>query len=272
MADLESEMIRLDSSQLATARKLYLDQGDYFPIIASVLNGDQDGVVFVDQARNPMQVYVEHSFGFAQTFGKPVPVFEKSLECYLLIDRPFSAARVMLYTPNKPSFLLANKHEVLRSWRQHFQLDTTPSEKVDYESKESPVKHSLVNVDSSHLAMIEEEFGVVNRFWKKPEDFFRFSNGVLALVEGRAVALCYAAAVSGGRAEIDVMTLADYRNLGLANAVVRAFNRRCLEQNVVPLWDCFVNNTASMALRKSAGFKPLGEPYPVFTFRREQES
>jgi predicted GNAT family acetyltransferase len=68
------------------------------------------------------------------------------------------------------------------------------------------------------------------------------------------------------------MTLADYRNLGLANAVVRAFNRRCLEQNVVPLWDCFVNNTASMALRKSAGFKPLGEPYPVFTFRREQES
>ena len=56
-----------------------------------------------------------------------------------------------------------------------------------------------------------------------------------------------------------------YRHLGLAKAVVRLFNQSCLAQNVLPLWDCFTNNTASMALCQSVGFVPLGEPYSFFT-------
>ena len=109
---------------------------------------------------------------------------------------------------------------------------------------------------------------MMGRFWRTPDNFLRQSNAVLALIEGQAAALCYAAAVAGGRAEIDVLTVPVYRHAGLAKAVVRMFSQRCLEQNVLPLWDCFTNNAASMALCQSTGFVPLGDPYPFFTINR----
>lgn len=261
-------MVRLPSSQYPAADALYLGHDAYFPLIAAVLSGDQDGVVHADCEENPAQVYVEHAFGFAQVFGVSVPAFERALQRYLLIDKSFSCAKVRLYTPSAPEFLRSPDYDGLRSWRQHFRLDTT---RADPEANESQVLVNgvaLVYVKADHMDLIEQDFRVVSRFWRNPVDFAARSNAVLALVDGQPAAICYAAAVAGGKAEIDVLTLPAYRHLGLAKAVVRLFNQRCLDQNVLPLWDCFTNNSASMALCQSIGFAPLGDPYPFFTINR----
>jgi hypothetical protein len=261
-------MVRLSPAQYAATDMIYLNCGAFFPLVAAVLSDKQDGVIYADCEKNPTQVYVEHVFGFAQVFGKPVPVFERALQRYLLVDKAFSCAKVRLYAHHCPDFLQVSECDGLRSWRQHFQLDTTHTKSVGHATG-VPVKGlDLVYVDASHVDLIEEVFGVVGRFWRTRDDFARQSNAVLALVEGQAAALCYAAAVAGGRAEIDVLTLPAYRHLGLAKAVVRMFSQRCLEQNVLPLWDCFTNNTASMALCQSTGFTPLGDPYSFFTINR----
>ncbi len=228
----------------------------------------QDGVIHADREENPIQVYVEHAFGFAQVFGEPVPAFEQALQRYLLVDKAFSCEKVRLYTPHYPGFLQGSKCAGLLSVRQHFQVDIALTRAAVHPTGESEKGLTLVYADVSCVNMIQDAFGVVNRFWRTPNDFTEHSNAVVALVGGQAAALCYGAAVAGGRAEIDVFTLPAYRNLGLAKAVVRLFNQRCLAQNVLPLWDCFTNNTASMALCKSAGFIPLGEPYPFFTINR----
>jgi GNAT superfamily N-acetyltransferase len=261
-------MVRLSSARYAAAHALYLGHEAYFPLIAAVLTGEQEGVVRADNQENPAQVYVEHAFGFAQVFGTPVPAFEQALLRYLLVDKAFSCAKVRLYTPHYPGFLQVNECDSLRSWRQHFQFDTAHAGTVNHATEE-PVKDlTLVHADASHVGLIEGAFGVVGRFWRTPDDFAHYSKAALALVSRQPAALCYAAAVAGGRAEIDVLTLPAYRHLGLAKAVVRLFNQRCLAQNVLPLWDCFTNNIASMALCQSAGFVPLGEPYPFFTISR----
>lgn len=261
-------MVRLSCAQYAAANIIYLKHGAHFPLIAAVLSDAQDGVVHADREENPTQVYVEHAFGFAQVFGKPVPAFEQALKRYLLVDKAFSCAKVRLYAHYCPGFLQVSEFDGLHSWRQHFQLSNARMETIG-NATEVPVKGlALVYADASHVDLIEEVFGVVGRFWRTRDDFARQSKAVLALVEGRAAALCYAAAVAGGRAEIDVFTLPAYRHLGLAKAVVHMFNQRCLEQNVLPLWDCFTNNTASMALCQSTGFAPLGDPYPFFTINR----
>ena len=261
-------MVRLSPAQYATADMIYFKHGAYFPLIAAVLSDAQNGVIYADCEENPTQVYVEHVFGFAQIFGKPVPAFEQALHRYLLVDKAFSCAKVRLYGLHCPGFMQVSECDGLRSWRQHFQLNTARMETIA-NGTEVPVNGLVfVFADASHLDLIEEVFGVVGRFWRTRDDFWRQSNAVLALVEGQAAALCYAAAVAGGRAEIDVLTLPAYRHLGLAKAVVRMFNQRCLEQNVLPLWDCFINNNASMALCQSTGFAPLGDPYPFFTINR----
>ena len=261
-------MVRLSPAQYPAALALYLGHGAYFPLIAAVLSDFQNGVVYADREEDPNQVYVEHAFGFAQVFGKPVPAFERALQRYLVVDKAFCSAKVRLYTPHFPGFLQLGEYDNVRSLRQHFQLDTARSGTADHATEKLEKSLAMVHADAKHASLIEEAFGVVGRFWRTPDDFVRHSNAVMALVDGQAAALCYAAAVAGGRAEIDVLTLPAYRHLGLAKAVVRLFNQRCMAQNVLPLWDCFTNNTASMALCRSAGFAPQGDPYPFFTFNR----
>jgi len=261
-------MMRLSPAQYAESDIIYLDYGAYFPLVAAVLSDVQDGVIYADRVESPTHVYVEHAFGFAQVFGKPVPAFEQALQRYLMVEKAFTCPKVRLYAHHCPGFLQVSECDGLRSWRQHFQLDIANIKPIGH-ATEVPVKGlDIVYANVSHLDMIEAVFGVVGRFWRTRDDFARQSHAVLALVEGHAAALCYAAAVAGGRAEIDVLTLPAYRHLGLAKAVVCLFSQRCLEQNVLPLWDCFTNNSASMALCKSTGFAPLDDPYPFYTINR----
>lgn len=262
-------MVRLSPAHYTAAYKLYLNHDAYFPLIAAVLSNMQDGVIYADCEENLNQVYVEHAFGFAQLFGKTVPTFEQALQRYLIADKAFPCAKVRLYTPYYPNFLQASECESMLSWRQHFQLDVVSGARIhSIETDQLVGGLTLISADADHVDLIERAFGVMGRFWRTTDEFARQSNAVLALVEGKAAALCYAAAVAGGRAEIDVLTLPAYRHLGLAKAVVRMFSQRCLEQNLLPLWDCFTNNTASMALCRSSGFVPLGDPYPFFTINR----
>ena len=261
-------MQRLPYAQYDAASDLYRAHDAYFPLVAAVLDRSQDGVAYADSVESPKQVYVEHDFGFAQVFGESVPAFERSLKRYLLDDKAFGCVKVRLYTPRCPEFLLDSACDSLRSWRQHFQLDPARKRIDDPATRVQGEHVSFLHVDAGIVDMIEDAFGVVGRFWRTRDDFARHANGVVALVEEQAAALCYAAAVADGKAEIDVLTLPAYRHLGLAKATVNRFNQRCLAQNVLPLWDCFTNNSASMALCQSTGFVPLGEPYPFFTINR----
>lgn len=261
-------MVKLEGSQLRLAYALYRSHTAFFPIIAAVLRDEQGGAVYADRLQDPRQIYVEHSFGFAQVFGSSIPVFEADLHRYLLVERSFECAKVRLYTPDCPAFLATGSIAGLRSWRQRFELDIARGLAQDAGRVWPGPAPVLMNADASQTAAIEDAFGIVHRFWRSADDFVHRSNAVLAWVNDRPAALCYAAAVAGGRAEIDVITLPEYRHLGLARAVVELFNRRCLKQNLLPLWDCFTNNAASMALCRSAGFVPSSEPYPFFTINR----
>lgn len=248
-------------AQRGAAKQIYLRHCAHFPLIAAVLAGAQDGRVFADKAETPTQVYVEHAFGFAQIFGARAPAFEQALRRYLLIDRTFCCAKVRLYTPHRPDFLLDSACDNFCSWRQRFEL-AAPSDLP-------PVLGAkIVHAESSHLDAIDQNFGVLRRFWRGADDFLQKANAVLALVDDRPAALCYAAALADGRAEIDVLTLPAYQRQGLARAVVDAFSHRCLSQNVAPVWDCFTNNAGSMALCRAAGFVAVGEPYPFYTLNR----
>jgi RimJ/RimL family protein N-acetyltransferase len=263
-------MVRLPSHAQPAALALYSRHAAYFPLIAAVLDGTQAGVVYGDREEDPAELYVEHAFGFAQVFGASVPRFEESLRRYWMVDKAFACAKVRLYTPHCPAFLQSSEHDRLRSWRQHFQWDAR-SEAGDETGGDAGLDASgvaIVHADASHVASIDAAFQVVSRFWRTPDDFAQHARAVLALVDGQPAALCYAAAVADGKAEIDVLTLPAHRHLGLARSVVRAFNQHCQSQSLLPLWDCFTNNRASMALCQSAGFIPLGEPYPFFTINR----
>lgn len=261
-------MIKLEKDGYDEIYKLYLTSDFFYPLIAAVLLDEQDGVVYVNNLTSPSQAYIEHAFGFSQVFGKSDKSFEQELERYLLIDKCFNPSKIRLYAPDLPKFLSLPQHESLRSYRQRF---TIGAEGFCYQQGISCVQGrnlTLGGVDANNISLIDNKFGVVGRFWRSPADFIQRSNAVVVFYEGEPASICYSAAEADHRVEIDVITLKEYRSLGLAKLAVMDFVNRCFSLSLRPLWDCFTNNPGSMMLCKSIGFIASKAPYPFFTINK----
>lgn len=259
-----SDLVRLDAAGTRAALAAYEAAGAFFPLIGAVLEGTQQGVAYGDDPVRPRQVYVEHAFGFAQVFGASEPAFTSALHRYLLVERAFAAPKVRLYTPQLPAFLAGPEHAGLRSERQRF----TPGADQPPAVREREGALVAQPVDAASFEAMEAAFGVALRFWRSAADFIAQSRAVAVLADGRPAAICYAAAVSRGRAEIDVMTLPAFRQQGAARFAVLQFAARCRPEGIAPLWDCFTNNTGSVQLASSTGFVPAAPPYPFFTIAK----
>ncbi|WP_203075314.1 GNAT family N-acetyltransferase [Falsiroseomonas ponticola] len=245
----------------ADARRLlprYLAEPAFFPLVAAVLEGRQDGVVWADDPADPRQAYVEHRFGFAQAFGAPNPEFEAALAGYLTA-RAFPVEKVRLYTPLLPACLAAPAFQPMRSERQRYRLAAPAATAAPGEARPAT---------AADAAELQARFGIVTRFWRSEADFIGGAQAQLIHREGRIAALCYAAATGGGRAEIDVLTDPDCRRQGLARQVVGAFIAACGTAGLEPVWDAFTNNLPSIRTALSMGFVPSGPAYAFFTIPR----
>jgi RimJ/RimL family protein N-acetyltransferase len=261
-------MFKLEKDAYGKLYQNYIAGDFFFPLIGAVLLDEQDGVVFVDDPSSPSQAYIEHAFGFAQIIGKPVADFEQHLKNYLLDDKLFTPAKVRLYGSYVPDFLTGHDYDSLRSWRQRF-IITPNNQNIKNTSPLATDSHlTICNADKNTIEDIENTFGVVSRFWRNPDDFIRQSNAVIILLDNQPASICYSAATANHCAEIDVLTLPEYRGQGIGRLAVMQFIKQCFEQSIQPLWDCFTNNAGSMMLCKSAGFTAPREPYPFFTISK----
>ena len=262
-------MIKLIKENKKLAYSLYKREKFFSPLIAAVLLNEQDGVVYADNPDSPSQVYVEHCFGFSQLFGEMGNKFKQQLEDYLLVDRAFHAEKVRLYAPQVPDFLLRSNKKVSLSQRQRFTLNY----KLFLDRKRTVPNNDenhiqICDVEAEDVNLTEDRFNVVNRFWRNPKDFIERANPCLVFYNNQPASICYAAATADGYAEIDVLTLPAYRKLGLAGYALTRFIEKCQSIGIRPLWDCFTNNAASMALANSMGFIPWNSPYSFFTINK----
>lgn len=258
-------MMSIEKDYYPQLYEQYLRQNSIFPLIASVLCNEQDGVVYVDDLVAPSQVYVEHIFGFAQIFGQVSRHFEESLAHYFLKDKSFFAPKIRLYTPHLPEFLISCKHDVLRSFRQRFIFSP---ERVNNQTISYRKDLEVMCINTSNMMKIVSQFDFITRFWRNVMDFALKSQAIVVSYRKAPASICYAAARADDFLEIDVFTLPQYRHLGLAKCAVEHFIKRAFHLSLHPLWDCYINNEASMALCKSVGFVALSEPYPFYTINK----
>ena len=260
-------MIRVNATNTEDAWKCYRQNPHFFPLIGAVLQDSQYGNIYAEHASQPTGFYVEHSFGFAQIFGSVSDRFIQDMEDYLLRRRAFSAPKIRLYTPMLPTFLANEAGTPFISQRQRFVLDATAFAHMEA-SLQPQDELNVITVTEENVIALNNAFQLVERFWRTPMDFVRNAMAVVLEYRGQLAAICYAAAVSHARAEIDVCTLPQFRNLGLAKRAVTLFVNLCQHNGIAPLWDCFTNNKASMQLCKATGFVPHSNPYAFFTIPR----
>jgi RimJ/RimL family protein N-acetyltransferase len=121
--------------------------------------------------------------------------------------------------------------------------------------------YNLHDIDTATAAAMEKEewhkYHLTN--YDSPGDFAAngFASGIT--IDGTLASVCSAALRCSYGIELNVITLPQFRNKGLAAIVSAATIKKAIEQKLVPHWDAANERSARLAMR--LGFKPAGSYY-----------
>lgn len=224
-----------------------------FPLIHAVADGLQRGWIVQDRATDPdiMLLLGRSTFGQIALCRHidALPAFLKEL-----YSEPQVPTYFHIYDPGQPLLDAAAAGPFNTKVRSREQFRYTQSTRfTDITVSQGYTLQPLGLEHMSGLAAFNLDLG--NRFWSSEEDLLKNGYGICCITAaGTPVALCYSACVAGGVAEIDVFTLPEHRGKGLAEAASQAFVNASLERGIVPGWDCFTENTASLRIPQRLGF------------------
>jgi GNAT acetyltransferase len=223
-----------------------------FPLINAVMDGQQEGAVFgFDESGS---YFVIHKAAFSYLIMNDSSFDLDGLLSFFVNDKNLPA---YFHLYNAPAGLIQACNEK-KEW---FNCRIRTRIQLKYLQKQVPVPpipggFQCKPVDEGNIAAMEI-FGleIGKKFWKSEKDFLQNGFGfVITEGEGRPASICYAACVSGNTAEIDVATVTEFRQKGLAKIVVSAFVNYCIANNIIANWDCFEENTGSLKTATSLGF------------------
>lgn len=246
-------IFELDKKDFIKILPLYSREVVIFPLILAVVQQKQRGWAFVDDPIQPASAIVMNNFGFmqfigAKNFGDDFIEFFKSpktsLPSYLLWYSP----------PRQIQKLLdgfTNEH-VRRRQRARFVL----TKQIIENPVECPTGFKVRYLDKDLIKKtLRFKLDIDSRFWASTDDFLEHGIGACIMKASEIISVCYSACVVDNLAEIDVVTLEEYRGMGLAIVAAQNFMSECMRRGLTPTWDCFVNNTASMELAAKLGFE-----------------
>ncbi|MES5892111.1 MULTISPECIES: GNAT family N-acetyltransferase [Bacillus cereus group] len=107
-------------------------------------------------------------------------------------------------------------------------------------------------------------------YWGSKETFLNGGFGFCIEQDGIIVAECVSIFSGNGFAEIDIATHEAYQGKGLAQAVATRFIEHCMQNDIIPCWDCYVDNIPSQKLASKLSFyNPI--EYSLFVRKRTGE-
>lgn len=106
---------------------------------------------------------------------------------------------------------------------------------------------SIRNIELLHSKILE--------FWSSPKRFFNEGIGYCVLYKNEVVSVCFSGFVVDNVHCIDIETLEEHQGKKLAQKVALTFVEDCLDNNLVPYWDCMDSNKPSIAVAENIGFK-----------------
>ena len=243
--------------------KLYEKEAYCFPIVGSVIQSTQVGGIYTLKGYEKRAYFVMHKFGSAQIVGSYDNNYISMLSKWLFEDKAFPYPKLRLLV-SEPS-LDCSQFAVI-SRRAQFRLPKNWALNGDLSKR-----LSILPITEKNIKEVNSEFRIdlFNRFWHSKTTFLDSGLGFVLLYDGKLASLCYSAAIWNNTAEIDVITLEQFRKLNLAKIVCSHFITECLSKGITPSWDCFTNNLGSMNLAKSLGFKQILPDYSLYTFSKQ---
>lgn len=277
-------MHELHSSEFMLAAPLF-EPARYGVLASGTLEGGHPGRVFVDRADSPTSALVCTRVGYYFLGGRPTnPEFNRWLyrafteefapDQFRAIDDP----QVLMFYPSadwkEPLFQAFAGHGPVEVRKKRMVLPEALTAKGPTGFRcwmeRIPPGFTLARMTGEFFDDHPEFSDELELFWGSIESFMQKSLGrcLVDTREGVIASACNAVFVGGGEAEISVQTLPVYRRQGLASLACQAFIEACLKRELKPVWGCFPENEASIALAKSLGFvQDIDQPICFWEWR-----
>ncbi len=152
------------------------------------------------------------------------------------------------------------QHRNLKSWNQR--VYTLKEE--DYEGNREPKLEQGYTVLKMSKALYENKGHVLKNieflqskileFWSSPDGFFNEGIGYCIVFDNMIVSVCFSGFVFENIHCIDIETIEGHQGRKLAQRIAHSFVKECLENNIIPYWDCMDLNKPSVAIVENVGF------------------
>jgi GNAT superfamily N-acetyltransferase len=228
--------------------RIFVDDID-IPATGFIWLGNNDGFIFIGDERNErFNVQINH---FIDTVIKP-EARKVGLAWFEGIGNHRNWDKII-----EKVF----EHRNLGSWNQRVYT----LQKNDYKGIYAPpieqgysvvkISQTLYNNSDNSIKNIEFLHSKISEFWSSSKRFFKEGIGYCVVYKNEIVSMCFSGFVVENVHCIDIETLEEHQGKKLAQRVALTFVEDCLENNIVPYWDCMESNKPSIAVAENIGFR-----------------
>lgn len=256
------------------------------PIIWGIINGNNQGKVYVDDTEKPKTALIWAKFEIFILGGdKENESFNRSLESFIR-ERIAPESLQIGDIAFQLEFAGANTGEGtvidrLKSYlpkaygRCAFTFNEARYRELGKWHDQIPFGYSVEKITPELMERDKE--GVIREelenFWVSPEIFFEKGIGYCTMQGDKAVSSCLSVYASEGNIEIGINTYdRKHRNKGLATLAARAVLEECLQRGITPHWKTEHFRYASIRLANKLGFENRRDYMAYYFFYREQDN
>jgi RimJ/RimL family protein N-acetyltransferase len=228
---------------------------DLFPIISSVINSKQSGIIYVDNFINPNIILVLHksNFGYLHVSKDYQVNYEK------LLDFIYSEINIPQYFHlYNSSAELIEKVQLRQDFnckiRDRMRMNRVKPYKVLDTNTFDFTAKTIHDIDINELTVFNLEF--IEKFWTSKDSFLKDGFGWVIYDQNKPVSIFYTLCVVNKNSETDILTLPEYRGKGLASIAGNLILNTLEERDINMDWDVFEDNIPSVRIGEKFGFSP----------------
>lgn len=228
-------------------------------LVFSIIEGNTQGKVWVDNIEKPRTAYIEGEFSYLVGYENNIE-FNNDIYNYIFNEKiPKSKDKELIL------FLFSERWFEIRKLLKEKGCIDIQRKTFNFNIKrykESKDNRINMTVDFD-IIKISEEF--VNKY-QKHQEIIQFPSrfGFCAVNETEIVSECISVAVGAGEAEIGINTNEMYKRRGYATKVSNAFIDYCIANDIRPNWSCWPFRKESINLAGKLGFEEKEEISAIY--------
>lgn len=248
-------MIELSIERFSQVTSFFDKPIPNFPVVMSVIEGNNPGKIWVDQIENPSicLVITKGSYSF---IGKKDQINESSILKVIDILKKNKPIKLILEL-NDPLFDLFQKAgfaHINRIQFYHSAMMNHDLTQIDAICDRLPLDCQIKSIDaallkkSSWLAFITQIYGT-------EENFLKHGYGLALIQKGELISEAFACFIGGGYVETGSVTAEQHQGKGYSTLVRAFLIKESLLRNLRPNTSCNADNMASARVSEKLGFK-----------------